>query len=391
MAGEMIRFLESEILKGKHFPVGSRDRLRATLVNLFILVGSFVILLYAYENMVQGYYGILAVEMVMVLVLVIGYLVFPYYTNIEQISYMILGALTFLLAISLVLPDKDPELSIFWLASLPIFVFYFLGVRKGIVWNGYMFVILLIVPLISFVADVKFVYTWELLSQIIVGFLIVSYMLYIIEKERSSYEQRLNVALKENTMLFKEVHHRTKNNMQVIMGLLESQSFKIDEPKYRKMFEAHINRLKAMSLMHKNLYSEQNFEQVDIKKYLREVISSLQLYTEHKIESDIDEIMIDMKDAMNIGLIVNEAVTNSIEHAFGGDNEGNIDISLKHIGHRCSLAIKDNGRGFDTEKTYKSLGVTLIRDLSSTLHNSAIVLSGISGTSITIYFDLKEY
>jgi hypothetical protein len=128
--GEMLSFFESEILKGKHFPPGSRDRLRATLVNLFILVGSFVILLYAYENLIQGYYTILIVEMGMVLVLVIGYLVFPYYTNIEQISYLILGALTFLLAISLVVPDKDPELSIFWLASLPIFVFYFLGVKK---------------------------------------------------------------------------------------------------------------------------------------------------------------------------------------------------------------------------------------------------------------------
>jgi|GEM_PF-812651 len=386
----MLSFFESEILKGKHFPPGSRDRLRATLVNLFILVGSFVILLYAYENLVQGYYSILAVEMGMVLILVIGYLVFPYYTNIEQISYMILGALTFLLAISLVLPDKDPELSIFWLASLPIFVFYFLGVKKGIIWNAYMFIILLIVPAVSFIADVKFVYGWELLSQIVLGFLVVSYMLYIIEKERSSYEQQLNIALEENKMLFKEVHHRTKNNMQVIMGLLESQSFKIDDPKYKKMFETHIDRLKAMSLMHKNLYSDQSFEQVDIKKYLEEIIRSLQLYTEHQIESDIDEIMIDMKTAMNVGLIVNEAVTNSIEHAFD-EGLGKIDISLKHIGNRCALQIKDNGKGFDTEKTYRSLGVTLIKDLSTTLHNGTIALNGGNGAIIRIYFDLKEY
>jgi two-component sensor histidine kinase len=326
----------------------------------------------------------------MVLVLVIGYLVFPYYTNIEQISYLILGALTFLLAISLVVPDKDPELSIFWLASLPIFVFYFLGVKKGIVWNAYMFIILLIVPAVSFIADVKFVYGWELLSQIVLGFLVVSYMLYIIEKERSSYEKQLNIALEENKMLFKEVHHRTKNNMQVIMGLLESQSFKIDDPKYKKMFETHIDRLKAMSLMHKNLYSDQSFEQVDIKKYLEEIIRSLQLYTEHQMEADIDEIMIDMKTAMNVGLIVNEAVTNSIEHAFD-EGLGKIDISLKHIGNRCALQIKDNGKGFDTEKTYRSLGVTLIKDLSTTLHNGTIALNGENGAIIRIYFDLEEY
>ena len=386
----MVAFLESEILKGKHFPLGSRDRLRATLVNLFILMGSFVILLYAYENLVQGYYGILAVEMAMVVILVIGYLVFPYYTNIEQISYLILGALTFLLAISLVLPDKDPELSIFWLASLPIFVFYFLGVKKGIIWNAYMFIILLIVPLVSYVAQVKFVYGWELLSQIVLGFLVVSYMLYIIEKERSSYEERLHIALEENKMLFKEVHHRTKNNMQVIMGLLESQSFKIDDPKYKKMFENHIDRLKAMSLMHKNLYSDQSFEQVDIKKYLEEIVKSLQLYTEHYVHTDIDKLMIDMKTAMNIGLIVNEAVTNAIEHAFE-EYMGEIKISLKHIGNRGALTIEDNGKGFDTEKAYRSLGVTLIKDLSRTLRNGAITMDGENGAIIRIYFDLKEY
>lgn len=386
----MIAFLESEILKGKHFPPGSRDRLRATLVNLFILAGAFMILLYAYENLIQGYYGILAVEMEMVIVLVIGYLVFPYYTTIEQISYMILGALTFLLAISLVLPDKDPELSIFWLASLPIFVFYFLGVKKGIVWNAYMFIILLIIPLVSYVAQVKFVYGWELLSQIVLGFLVVSYMLYIMEKERSSYEAQLKVALEENKMLFKEVHHRTKNNMQVIMGLLESQSFKIDDLKYKKMFETHIDRLKAMSLMHKNLYTNQRFEQVDIKKYLEEIAHSLQLYSAHYIRTEIDPLMIDMKTAMNIGLIVNEAVTNAIEHAFS-DKIGEVMISLKHIGNRGALTIRDNGKGFDTKKSYRSLGVTLIKDLSSTLRNGTIRMYGNNGTTISIYFDLKEH
>jgi len=386
----MLSFIESEILKGKHFPPGSRDRLRATLVNLFILAGSFVILLYAYENLVQGYYGILAVEIGMVVVLVIGYLVFPYYTNIRQISYMILGALTFLLATSLVLPDKDPELSLFWLASLPIFVFYFLGVKEGIIWNLYMFIILLIIPAVSYIAKVKFVYDWELLSQIVLGFLVVSYMLYIIEKERSEYERRLNIALEENKMLFKEVHHRTKNNMQVIMGLLESQSFKIDDPKYRKMFEAHIDRLKAMSLMHKNLYSDQSFEQVNIRSYLEEIVKSLQLYTDHHIHTDIEELMIDMKSAMNIGLIVNEAVTNAIEHAFG-DQIGEVEIVLKHLGNRCSLMIRDNGKGFDTQKRYRSLGLTLIRDLSATLRNGMVVMDGRKGAIIRVYFDLKEY
>ncbi|MEA3434585.1 MAG: sensor histidine kinase [Campylobacterota bacterium] len=385
-----MNFFESEILKGKYFPLKSRDRLRATMVNLFILVGVSIILFYAYENLLQGYYAMLVVEMLIVFTLMVAYLVFPHYVNINHTSYMILGALTFLIAMSLVIPDKDPELSLFWLASLPIFVFFFLGVRKGIRWSINMFVILLFIPLFSFITGIKFVYEWELLSQIVLGYLIISYVLYIIESERSSYEERLNVALEENKILFKEVHHRTKNNMQVIMGLLESQSFKIDDPKYKKMFETHIDRLKAMSLMHKNLYTNHSYEEVDIQQYLEGIAQSLQTYTTHRISTDISPIIVDMKIAMNIGLIFNEAVTNSIEHAFS-DDQGEIDVQFKHIGKRYVLIIKDNGKGFDTTQTYKSLGMTLIKDLATTLPNGNVTINGKNGVLIEVYFNLEEF
>lgn len=386
-----MKFFESEILKGKYFPPKSRERLRATMVNLFILVGVFIILLYAYENLEQGYYVMLSVEMFIVFTLMVAYLAFPHYISINTTSYMILGALTFLLAISLVVPDKDPELSLFWLASLPIFVFFFLGVKKGIRWSTNMFIILLLIPLFSFFTGIKFVYEWELLSQIVLGYLVVSYMLYIIESERSSYEERLAIALSENQMLFKEVHHRTKNNMQVIMGLLETQSFKIDDPRYKKMFETHVYRLKAMSLMHKNLYTNHSYEEVDIHEYLNEIAKSLKTYTQHKITTNVDSIMVDMKIAMNIGLIFNEAVTNAIEHAFAEGEVGEINIAFRHIGERCVFIIYDNGKGFDSSKSYKSLGMTLIKDLSSTLMNSSLMIKKSEGTLIKIYFNLEEY
>ena len=385
-----MKFFEEEVLKGKYFIPKSRDRLRATMVNLFILVGAFILLLYAYENLIQGYYVMLMVDMFIIAILMVAYLIFPHYIDVNHTSYMILGALTFLLSMSLIIPDQDPELSLFWLAALPIFVFFFLGVEKGIRWSTNMFIVLLFIPLFSYLTGVKFVYEWELLSQIVLGYLVVSYMLYVIESERSSYEERLNIALEENKILFKEVHHRTKNNMQVVMSLLESQSFKIDDPKYKKMFETHVDRLKAMSLMHKNLYSNHSYEEVDIQEYLEEIAQSLQTYTEHNINTDIEPIIVDMKIAMNLGLIFNEAVTNSIEHAFD-DEIGNIDISFKKVGTRYSLCIEDNGKGYDTSKTYKSLGLTLIKDLSATFPNSSISIEGDKGVKIKIYFDqVKE-
>ncbi len=385
-----MNFFESEILKGKYFSPQSRDRLRATMVNLFILVAVSVILFYAYENLIQGYYAMLIVEMLMIFTLMVAYLVFPHYVNINHTSYMILGVLTFLIAMSLVIPDQDPELSLFWLAALPAFVFFFLGVEKGIRWSTNMFMILLFIPLFSFITGINFVYEWELLSQVILGYLAISYVLYIIESERSSYEERLNVALEENKILFKEVHHRTKNNMQVIMGLLESQSFKIDDPKYKKMFELHVDRLKAMSLMHKNLYTNHSYEQVDMQQYLEGIAESLQTYTTHMISTDIDPVIVDMKLAMNIGLIFNEAVTNSIEHAFD-DGKGEINVKFSHVGKRYVLTIKDNGKGFDTTKTYKSLGMTLIKDLATTLPNGTISINGKEGVVIELYFNLEEF
>lgn len=382
-------FFEEEVLKGKYFTAKSRDRLRATMVNLFIFVGSFVMLLYAYENLIQGYYTMLFVELFIVFILMVAYLVFPHYISVTYSSYMILGALTFLLSMSLIVPDQDPELSLFWLATLPIFVFFFLGVKKGIRWSTNMFVILLFIPLFSYVTGFKFVYEWELLSQIVLGYLAISYMVFVIESERSSYEQRLNIALEENKILFKEVHHRTKNNMQVVMSLLEGQAFKIDDPKYKKMFETHVDRLKAMSMMHKNLYSNHSYEEVDIQAYLEEIAQNLQTYTEHSILTDIDPIRVHMKLAMNLGLIFNEAVTNAIEHAFD-EKEGTISIALKREGKRYRLSIEDNGKGYDTSKSFQSLGVTLIKDLSATLPHGTIDIDGKEGVKIVIYFDVKE-
>ena len=115
-----MNFFEAEVLKGKYFIPKSRDRLRATMVNLFILVGAFIMLLYAYENLTQGYYVMLMIELIIVFILMVAYLIFPHYVTINQTSYMILGALTFLLSMSLIVPDQDPELSLFWLASLPL-------------------------------------------------------------------------------------------------------------------------------------------------------------------------------------------------------------------------------------------------------------------------------
>jgi two-component sensor histidine kinase len=236
---------------------------------------------------------------------------------------------------------------------------------------------------------ISLLYDGMLMFQISIGYIIISYWVYLIEKERSSYENNLATALAGQEVLFKEVHHRTKNNMQVMMGLLETQSFKIKEPKYKKMFQAHVERIKAMSLVHENLYKNEMYEKVDMHKYLGELSDNLQKFTPHTIITDIDFVFLDMKTSMNLGLIFNEAVSNAIEHAYsvGG---GYIDVSLKCIGQECVLRIKDYGKGFNLDKEYHSLGMTLIEDLGASLPKGSVDISVSEGTEVKVYFQAEE-
>ena len=157
------------------------------------------------------------------------------------------------------------------------------------------------------------------------------------------------------------------------------------------MFETHVDRLKAMSLMHKNLYSNHSYEEVDIKEYLEEIVKSLSTFSEHNIVMNIDPLMVEMKIAMNIGLICNEAVSNAIEHAFSHQHKGEINVAFKHIGERCVFIIHDNGSGFELKEEYPSLGMTLIKDLSATLLNSSLTIKRSEGTLVKIYFNLEAF
>ena len=174
-----------------------------------------------------------------------------------------------------------------------------------------------------------------------------------------------------------------------MMGLLETQSFKIEDPKCQKMLQAHIDRIKAMAYVHENLYTGASVDKVDMYQYLGEILKNLQKITKHTILTDIDYIMLDTKQSMSIGLLVNEIVSNAIEHAYSVGSE-HIDVSLKQHGERYALLIKDYGLGFNTNKEYQSLGMTLVHDLSLSLPNGELHIDTTDGTKIAIYFDKEK-
>jgi len=379
---------ESDILKGKYFPLNSKDRLKATIISLLIYVPSIIMIFDLYESIIYHYETIAIIEFVTMLLLYGFYLLFPRYINIEQISKIILIIFSTYLLIALFVPDYNAEFSLFWFATLPIVFFFFLGHEKGKYW--------ILIPAFGFIiiwalASLNYIillYDRVLVLELLMAYLSVAYIMYIFEKERGIAEKKLNDSMEKNKLLFKEVHHRTKNNMQVIMGLLETQSFKIDDPKYKKMFQAHVDRIKSMSFVHENLYKGISYDEVDMHKYLGEILQNLQKITQHTIISSIEYVTLGIKDSISLGLIVNEAVSNAIEHAYSVGVK-HIDVALKQHENQYLLSIRDYGLGFNTQKEFQSLGMTLIEDLSVSLPNGRLEIIQDNGTLIQVYFDVK--
>lgn len=380
--------LEADILKGKYFPPDSRDRLKAVMISLLIYLPGGIMAFDFYESIVYKYETIVTIELVTMLILYGFYLLFPRYLNIEQISKIIFITFSIYLLITLFVPDYNAEFSLFWFATLPIVSFFFLGHEKGKIWVFAPVLGFFIVWLLASLNYIVLLYDRTLVLELMAAYLSVAYIMYILEKERSIAEEKLNDSIEKNKLLFKEVHHRTKNNMQVMMGLLETQSFKVDDPKYKKMFHAHVDRIKSMSFVHENLYKGASYDEVDMHTYLEGVLKNLQKITQHTIISNIDYVTLGIKDSISLGLIVNEAVSNAIEHAYSA-GVGHIDVTLEDNAEQYLLSVRDYGLGFNTQKEFQSLGMTLIEDLSVSLPNGRLEIIRDNGTLIQVYFDVK--
>ncbi len=227
------------------------------------------------------------------------------------------------------------------------------------------------------------------------GFLIVVILLtigaiYWFAQKLRKCNDRLIKIKDEKNFLLKEMHHRIKNNMQVMMGLLETQSFKVQDPKYKQMFQNHVDRIKAMSYLHQNLYNEKSRDKIDMGEYLGAIIKNLQLMTSNDIKLHIEKCELEMQQALNVGLIVNEAVSNAIKYAYD-DFNGIIDVALAHKDGKCMLHIQDFGKGYDPDMLGdETLGVSMIYDMAAFLKDSSVSVNSEFGVSIVVVFSEGE-
>lgn len=210
---------------------------------------------------------------------------------------------------------------------------------------------------------------------------------------------QVNQLLTDKEMLMKEIHHRVKNNLMVISSLLSLQSRYIKDEDARGLFKESQNRAKSMALIHERLYRSSDLKSIDFADYLRSLTRDLfdTYSTEEegvvKLEIDVEDVMVDVNNAVPLGLIVNEIVTNSLKYAFQGKNQGIIRIDFHKQGDEYHLMICDNGVGipddFDIDKS-DSLGMLLIKSLTAQIQGK-LELKSHPGTSFNIIFKEPQF
>jgi len=216
--------------------------------------------------------------------------------------------------------------------------------------------------------------------------------------ERKRMERRIRASLKEKEVLLKEVHHRVKNNMQVIISMLNLQSGCIDDEQAIEAFRKSQNRIRTMALVHEKLYQTKDLARIDFAEYIRDLTNYLlSAYGPGAgaiaLKINIEDISLSMDTALPCGMILNELITNSIKHAFPGGRGGEIFIELRSDSDNLILTVGDNGAGIPEDldlPNAESLGLQLIDSFVEQLEGS-VELNRKDGTELRITFPMSKY
>jgi PAS domain S-box-containing protein len=229
------------------------------------------------------------------------------------------------------------------------------------------------------------------------GPMILSVILDLSERKQS--EKRIQDALQQKDLLLKEVHHRVKNNLQVIHSLLDLQALKILDHDLVDVLRDSQNRIRSMSLIHQTLYQSQNFAQVDFQRFLGELLPRLtESYGARSRQVNIDIQARDMKlpinEAIPCGLIVNELVSNALKHGFPNERGGKVLVKISQdADQEVELSISDDGQGIppDMDLTKSdSLGLQLVHLLTRQLHGQLDVQRS-NPTRFTLRFRMGDH
>jgi PAS domain S-box-containing protein len=209
-------------------------------------------------------------------------------------------------------------------------------------------------------------------------------------------EQEIKASLREKEILLKEIHHRVKNNLQIISSLLNMQSREIKDTHMIKLFRESQNRVKSMAIIHHKLYENEDITNVDFNSYIRSL--SNHLFHSFKVDSgkirlllEVDDFILDVTQAIPLGLIINEIISNSIKYAFPENMTGEIRIKAERSSNGlCNLIISDNGIGIKKGlKKTNSMGINLIDIFVNQIHGN-LDLDTSKGVTYKISFQVPS-
>jgi PAS domain S-box-containing protein len=212
--------------------------------------------------------------------------------------------------------------------------------------------------------------------------------------ERQIIAENLREALAEKEVLLKEIHHRVKNNLQIVSGLLQLQAQNIDNPQMVNVLRECQNRVEAMALIHKTLYTSSDFGYIDATEYIeRLAISLMGTYQiapgKVALVVNVEPLVLSLDQAIPCGLIVNELMSNALKYAFPDGRHGKITLALTQMGDSVVLMIQDDGVGFppgmDWDNT-QSLGLSLVHALATDQLDGSLEVDHSQGTRFIIKF-----
>ncbi|MFI0430250.1 sensor histidine kinase [Mariniflexile sp. HMF6888] len=235
-----------------------------------------------------------------------------------------------------------------------------------------------------------------IIASLIAGLLLITLIFFVRKRKQSELleikNNQINQALKEKELLIKEVHHRVKNNFQIISSLLELQSKGIEDEKALAIAQDGKNRVKSMALIHQKLYQNEdgliNFEEY-ITLLVDEIASMYDALKKITIVVHAKNLFFDIDTAIPLGLIINELVTNTYKYAFSEKETGKLDITINRFDENSyKLIISDNGSGFSNDfdiKKTKSFGLRLVTRLVKQLRGTLSFINN-NGTTFEVIF-----
>lgn len=237
----------------------------------------------------------------------------------------------------------------------------------------------------------QFAFLWAtIIVAVMASVSLVILFINSVQKTRS----RLLIEKKneENEVLLKELHHRVKNNLQVIYSLINLQKRRLETPELNQSLSMVQNRIKTMSLVHQNLHENESFKEVNLASYIKtitEYLLSLYLNEEKEISIQLNidpSIEMPMDRSITIGLLMNEIISNSLKYAFKGRSAGIISIDIQRIQDGFQMKLSDDGLGFIPEEVQtKSLGMYLIKNLVKQIQGRYDI-ENFKGTTYIIFF-----